>query len=317
MSPRGSRTRFGPAAIRRFCFAAGALCATLLTQPLAAQELEPRAYAPSPVGASIALVAYGYQSGEVLFDPALPFTDVKAFIHSAVPGFARSFDLAGRFATVAVAVPYVWASVGGNVGEQHQEITRSGLGDMRLRFVVNLLGAPALPPKEWIARKPTTSLGFSLVVQAPTGQYSAEKLINIGGNRWAVKPEFGLSYPHGRWTLEAAAGVWLFTNNTAAYPGTVVRSQDPLLTFQGHIGYTVRPGLWIAADATYYAGGKTYANDVPGDTRQANTRAGLTASVPVARGHAIKLSAARGVDARIGSRFDSYGLAYQYIWFDR
>ena len=58
-------------------------------------------------------------------------------------------------------------------------------------------------------------------------------------------------------------------------------------------------------------------HDVPGDTRQANSRAGITASVPVARGHAIKISASRGVDARIGSRFDSYGIAYQYVWFDR
>jgi hypothetical protein len=317
MSRNGSRIDSRRALVRRPGVAVVVLFAALLSRPLSGQELEPRAYAPAPVGANIALVTYGYQSGEVLFDPALPFSNVNAYINSTVGGFARSFDLGGRYATVAVAVPYVWASVGGNVGEQYQEITRSGLGDMRLRFVVNLLGAPALPPREWISRKPSTSLGFSVVVVAPTGQYSSEKLINIGANRWAVKPEFGLSYPVGRWTFEGAAGVWLFTNNTAFYPGTVDRSQDPLYSFQAHVGYTVRPGLWIAADATYYAGGKTYSNDVPGDTRQANSRAGLTASVPIARGHAVKISAARGVDARIGSRFDSYGLAYQYIWFDK
>jgi hypothetical protein len=301
----------------QLAFAAAILVAACgLGRTAFSQELEPRAYAPAPVGSNIVLVAYGYQSGDVLFDPSLPFSDVKAFIHSAVPGFARSFDLAGRYATVAVAVPYVWASVGGNVAEQYQEITRSGLGDARLRFVVNLLGAPALPPKEWLARTPAPSLGFSLVVSAPTGQYSSDKLINVGANRWAFKPEFGLSIPYRRWTFEAAAGAWFFTNNTAAYPGTTVRTQDPLYTFQGHVGYTVRPGLWIAADATYYAGGRTYANDVPGDTRQANSRAGLTASVPLGRGNAVKVSAARGVDARIGSKFDSYGLAYQYVWFD-
>ena len=43
--------------------------------------------------------------------------------------------------------------------------------------------------------------------------------------------------------------------------------------------------------------------------------AGLTASVPVGRRHTIKASASRGVDARIGSNFNAYGLAYQYIWF--
>ena len=281
------------------------------------QELEPRTYSPAPVGANFALVAYNYQSGDVLFDPAVPITNVRAYVNSMTPGFGRSFNLAGRYASISLAVPYAWASVGGDVLEQYTEITRSGLGDMRLRFVVNLIGAPALPPRVWATRKLETTLGFSLAVQAPTGQYSPEKLINIGTYRWAFKPEFGLSYPTGPWTLEAAAGVWLFTNNTATYPGTVVRSQDPLFSFQGHVGYTFRPGFWLAANATYYAGGKTYANDVPGDTRQANSRAGLTFSLPVARGQTIKLSASTGVDARIGSKFDTYGIAYQILWFDR
>ena len=281
------------------------------------QELEPRTYSPAPVGANFALVAYNYQAGDVLFDPAVPVTDVRAFINAAIPGVGRSFNLAGRYASVALSVPYVWASVGGDVFENYQEITRSGLGDLRFRFVVNLLGAPALSPREWAATKPRTTLGFSLAVGVPTGQYSNTRLINLGTNRWAIKPEFGVSLPSGPWTLEAAAGVWLFTDNTAMYPGTVVRSQDPLFTFQGHLGYTFRPGLWVAANATYYAGGKTYANGVPGDTRQANSRAGLTLSLPVARGHTIKLSASTGVDARIGSKFDTYGIAYQFLWFDK
>ena len=282
-----------------------------------AQELEPRAYAPSPMNANFFLASYSYQSGDVLFDPSLPFTDVRAFIHGFVGGYGHTFSLFGRIASVAVAVPYVWASVDGNVGETYQAITRSGLGDPRLRFVVNLLGGPALSMSEFMKRKPEPTLGFGLVVVVPTGQYSNEKLINIGSNRWAFRPELGLSFPVGRWTLEAAAGVWLFLDNIHTYPGENVRSQDPLYTLQAHVGYTVRPGLWIAADGTYYAGGKTYTNDVPGDTRQANSRVGLTASVPVARGHSVKVSASRGVDARIGSQFTAVGVAYQYFWLSR
>lgn len=292
----------------------GLLAAAL---PARAQELEPRAYAPSPMGANFLLASYSYQSGDVLFDPALPFSDVRAFIHGASGGYGHTFSLFGHISSLAAVVPYVWASVDGNVGETYQAITRSGLGDPRLRFVVNLVGGPALPMKEFMARKPEPTLGFSLVVVVPTGQYSNEKLINIGSNRWAFRPEFGLSFPVGRWTLEGAAGVWLFLDNKHTYPGENVRSQDPLYTFQAHVGYTVRPGLWIAADATYYTGGKTYTNDVPGDTRQANSRVGLTASVPVARGQSVKVSASTGVDARIGSKFDTIGFAYQYLWLSR
>lgn len=294
-----------------------ALSLVLAAASARAQELEPRAYAPSPMNANFLLVNYSYQSGEVLFDPSLPFSDVQAYIHGLVGGYGHTFSLFGRISSVAVAVPYVWASVDGNVGETYQAITRSGLGDPRLRFVVNLLGGPALSMKEFMARKPEPTLGFSLVVVVPTGQYSNEKLINIGTNRWAFKPEFGLSFPKGRWTFEAAAGVWLFLDNEHTYPGENVRSQDPLYTFQAHLGYTIRPGLWVAGDATYYTGGRTYTNDVPGDTLQANSRAGITVSVPLWRGHTVKVAASTGVNARIGSRFDSIGVAYQYLWLSK
>jgi hypothetical protein len=297
--------------------AVSALAGLLASSAACAQELEPRAYSPAPAGANFLLVGYSYQSGEVLFDPSLPFTDVRAFINGANVGYGRSFGLFGRFASISVAVPYAWASVEGNVGETHGEITRSGLGDLRVRFVVNLLGGPALTPPEFVKHMPETTLGVSLTVSAPTGQYSAEKLINIGTNRWAFKPELGVSHPAGPWTLEAAAGVWLFTDNTGFYPGGVTRSQDPLLTFQAHVGYTFRPGLWLAGDATYYMGGMTHSNGGPSDSRQSNTRAGATLSIPLARGHALKLAAASGVSARVGSRFDTYAIGYQFTWFDR
>jgi hypothetical protein len=259
---------------------------------------------------------YSYQSGEVLFDPAVPITDVNAYINGVSAAVGHSFPLFGRFASAAVAVPYAFGSLNGNVGEDYTRITRSGLGDLRLRFVVNLLGGPALTMKEYRAVKPETTLGFSLVVAAPTGQYSNEKLINIGQNRWAFRPEFGLSYPTGPWMLEASAGVWLFTDNTHTYPGENVRSQAPLFTFQAHGGYTFRPGLWVALDATFYGGGRTSTNGVPGDTRQSNSRVGATFSLPVARSHSIKFLAATGVSARVGSRFDTYGIAYQFLWLN-
>ena len=297
--------------------AALVLAAVLAAPAIRAQELEPRAYSPSPKNANFFLASYSYQSGEVLFDPSLPITDVNAYLNAMTFGYGHTFGIFGRFASAAIGVPYVFGSVNGNVAEQYTKITRSGLADPRLRFVVNLLGGPALAAKEFFAKKPETTLGFSLVTVVPTGQYSNTKLINIGTNRWAFKPEFGLSYPTGRWTLEAAAGVWLFTHNPEAYPGTVVRSQDPLFSFQAHVGYTVRPGLWIAGDATFYSGGRTFADGVPGDTRQSNSRAGITASIPFARVHSIKISASSGVSARVGSRFDAIGIAYQYLWLSR
>ena len=103
----------------------------------------------------------------------------------------------------------------GSVGEEARRITRSGLADPRLKLSVNLLGGRALTPQEF-ARAPRaqpTIVGVSLAVAPPLGQYTGRKLINIGANRWAFKPEVGVSHALGRWTIEGYGGVVLFTTN--------------------------------------------------------------------------------------------------------
>ncbi len=288
----------------------------LFAGPAAGQELEPRAYSPNPIGANFLVQSYAFQSGDVLFDPALPFSDVVARINTSVTGYGRAFSLFGRSASVLVMAPYAWGSMKGNVGEDFQQITRSGFADLRAKFTVTLLGGPALKPREFVLRKPSTTLGASFTASFPTGQYDPAKLINIGTNRWAFKPELGLSHPIGPWTLEAYAGVWFFGDN-ADFNGGKVRSQNPLTSFQAHVAYTLRPRMWIAGNATYYTGGVSYVNDVPTDTRQANSRVGLTFSLPLGTRHSIKLSYANGVTSRIGSNFSTYGIAYQFFWLDR
>jgi hypothetical protein len=214
-----------------------------------------------------------------------------------------------------VALPYVWGEVSGEVLEQRQSITRSGLADMRFRFAMNIVGGPAQKPKEFAARKPSTTLGASLTVVAPTGQYDPAKLINIGSNRWSFKPEVGLAHPIGRWYLEVYGGVWLFTDNDNFFGGSR-REQKPLATLQTHVSYTIRPRLWLAADATFYSGGRTVVDNAIKADLQKNTRVGLALSLPVGRRYSVKIAWARGLTTRIGGNFNTIGIAWQYIWFD-
>ena len=286
----------------------------LVSSVARAQELEPRAYSPNPVGANFLVSGYVHSSGGVLFDPSLPFSDVEAKLNSALVGYGRTFGALGRSATALLAVPYVWGDVSGNVGEERRAISRSGLADTRFKLSVNLLGGPALSLAEFAAREPDTTLGASLVVIAPTGQYDPAKLINIGSNRWAFKPELGVSHPIGHWFLEASAGVWLFGTNDDFFGGSK-REQDPLSALQVHVSYTFRPRLWIAADATYYEGGRTSLDGQRGADVQENSRVGVTLSIPIAARHSIKLTWSEGAATRVGGDFSTYGLAWQYTWF--
>src|SRR5262249_38060180 len=158
------------------------------------------------------------------------------------------------------------------------------------RFSVNLIGNPARSPQAFAAkRERRILLGASLAISAPAGQYNPTRLVNLGTNRWAFKPELGLSVPWRSFDFEVYGGVIFFTRNSVFYPGNVVREQAPLGAVQVHVAYTFRPNLWLAGDATWYAGGATTLNDGPPTARQQNTRVGATLSVPVGRRQSIKL----------------------------
>ena len=290
--------------------------AALLSGGLAAaQTLEPRAYSANPTGANFALGGYTYQTGSVVFDPTLPITDVSASLNSGALGYVRTFGLFGRSANAGVVVPYVWGSAEGNVGEDRRRITRSGFADLQLRFGANLIGAPAVTPREFAAKPPGTTLGFSLFVSAPSGEYDSTKLVNIGSHRWAFKPELGLSHPAGRWVFELYAGAWFFTENTSFFGGGT-RSQAPIGTIQTHVSYTIRPRMWVAVDGTYYTGGRTTVNGRLNSDLQSNSRIGITAAVPVTRRSSIKVAWSRGARTSIGADFTTYAATYQLLWFD-
>jgi hypothetical protein len=281
-----------------------------------AQEMEPRTYSAVPVGTNFAVFDYSRSSGDVSFDPSLPITNVQARINLFSLGYSHSFGIAGHTATMAVSVPYASADVNGDVARVAEHQYRSGMGDVRFRFAMNVLGDPAVSPEEFLRRAPSTILGVSLSVVAPTGQYVPARLINIGANRWSFKPEVGLSQPFGNWFMDGAAGVWLFTDNNDFFGGHR-RSQKPMPTFQLHGGYTWRPGLWLAADVTYFTGGRTSVNGAEDQDVQISVRYGVTLSVPLTKTWSAKLAWSRGLETRVGGNFQTVSVALQYRWFNR
>ena len=275
-----------------------------------AQEIEPRAYSATPLGVTFAGLSVLHSRGDVVLEPTSPLTDVNAKVYIGALALGGTFSLFGHIASAGVGVPYAWAKVSGRIDEDARSVERAGLADTRVRFAVNLLGGRAMALPEFVRRKPSTTLGTSLVVSVPTGQYFDDKLVNIGTNRWAFKPEIGVSHPTGPWTLEVYGGAWFFTDNDS-YLGSKRREQDPMLSMQSHIGYTIQPRLWLAADVTYYVGGRVVTDGVPAADRQDNLRVGLTASAPAGRSNSVKLGWSRGAITRLGGNFDTWAIAWQ------
>jgi len=213
-------------------------------------------------------------------------------------------------------LPYSWAEASGKVLGNDSSITRSGFGDTRFRVSVLFLGAPAATVEEFAKSSPQTVVGASLTISAPTGQFFSDKLINLGTNRWSFKPEIGLSYYVNRqWLIDLYAGAWFFTTNYSFYPGSSVRSQDPLITFQTHVSYNFNPLMWAAIDLTYYTGGQSSVNDIYQDDRQNNSRIGATFNFPVSRQSSIKFAYSTGAVIRVGGNFSTISVAFQTAFF--
>ncbi len=293
-----------------------ALLLRLFTQPVPAQDLDPRAYAHLPVDITLVVAGFSYSHGGVVIDATVPIEDLQAKVETPMLGLGRTFGLFGQTAQAFIAVPYSWAQASALVLGEPTSTNRAGLSDARLRFSMLFLGAPATPVEEFANATRETIIGASLTVVLPIGQYFPEKLINLGANRWAFKPELAFSHPLGeRWMIDVYAGVWLFTTNNSFYPGTAERSQDPLVAFQGHLSYNVLPAMWGAFDLTFYAGGRSTLNGIGKDDRVKNARIGGTLVLPVGMRNSVKLGFSTGAIVRIGANFTTLSAAWQVSLF--
>lgn len=279
-----------------------------------AQELEPRSLTNVPVGTNFVVVGYGYSSGDILLDPAVPIEDLNAKLNSVVGAYVRALDVFGLSGKVDVIAPYAGGHWTGSLAGRDSSTSRTGFGDPRVRLSVNFVGAPAFRASEFSAYRPRAIVGISLQVIVPTGQYDGSKLINLGSNRWTFRPQIGLSYTTGHWILESYVSGWFFTRNPDFYGGNLLK-QLPLGAFKVHVIHTLpKRRIWIAVDAGYAFGGRTEVNGVLLDTRISTFRFGVDLAVPLAFRHTVKISGVTGVRHERGPDFDAVALTYQYMW---
>ena len=75
-----------------------------------AQEIEPRLYAALPTRMNVIGIAYGFSSGNVVTDPALPIEGLKINAHNVSGVYVRTFNIAKKLARVQLTVPSLFMS---------------------------------------------------------------------------------------------------------------------------------------------------------------------------------------------------------------
>jgi hypothetical protein len=257
-----------------------------------AQDVEPRRWTHLPVGLNVVGAGYVYTAADIFFDPVLMVEDAELDAHTALASYSRFFGLSGKTARLDLLVPVTKARWQGLLDGVFTTVRRDGFADPIIRLSVNLVGAPALKGKDFgefrTGRPINTVVGTALGVLVPLGENMKNKLLNLGGNRFIFRPQFGVLHTRGRWAYELTGSVFLFTENDEFWNGNKLE-QDPIYTLQTHLIHTFRPGLWISLSGAYGWDGESEVNDVPkNDPRDAFLSA-LSLGFPIVRNHGLKV----------------------------
>ncbi|WP_035647227.1 transporter [Flavobacterium sp. ASV13] len=277
------------------------------------QDLEPRAYANVPKKLNVAAFGYVFMDGNVVTEPSLPISDFKIQSHNIAASYIRTFGLANKLARIQVSLPFTFMDGSALVAGDLVTGSRTGFADTKVRFGVNLLGSPALDKSEFRAFQQKTILGVSLVTSIPTGRYYDDKRVNIGTNRWGIKPEIGISKRFAHVYAEAYGGVWFYTDNND-FLGKKME-QKPTYSLQAHASYYFKNQMWVGFNTTWFFGGKTIIDGVPEASQIDNWRVGGTFSTPIAKGQSIRFQYHVGAFTNNGLDYYALSAVYQYSFF--
>ena len=308
-------------ALRFFYLALLIFCACGASIALA-QELAPRAYFIAPTHSNAVTVTWSFYDGGVDFNGTVPISNATGIYNVPVLSYYHAFNFFGRSANVTGSFPYAIGNFKGTAAGAGVSAYRSGLLDSSVRLSVNLYGGPAMTVPDFLKWRQRTIVGASLKVVAPTGQYDPMRLVNWGINRWAFKPELGLSRRFRNWVLDGYGGAWLYTTNPdfgVGIPKPLPQTEAPIGTFEGHVSYDFKKlGLWASLDGNFWWGGTSaLGGQTNSATTQRSSRLGGTVSVPVARHQTIKVAYSNGTYIRFGGNYNNLQVAWQYSWIGK
>jgi hypothetical protein len=283
--------------------------------PAHAQDLEPRRWSQLPTGINFIGVGLAYSKGDIILDPVLQVEDASVELFSAGVSYVRTFALFGRSARFDVTVPFADGDWRGLLEGEPARVQRKGMGDPRFRLSVLLYGGPAVDRREFAeVPRSNTVVGLGLSIIAPLGEYVDDKLINLGQNRWIIRPQLGITHTRGNWTAEVTGSIYYFTENDSFYQGTTLEN-DPLYAVQGHLIYTFRPGLWASLSTAYGDGAEPTVSGVPKDAETENWLNAISIGLPISRSQGIKLSyIASRTQVPTGADVNTFLLAYSRMF---
>jgi len=273
------------------------------------QDLEPRRWTPLPPGLNVIGAGYARSDGDVAFDPVLNIEDATVEGDTLILSYVRSFEVGGKRLRFDAFLPWADRRWEGLLDGEPAKVTRTGLGDPYVRLSIILAGAPAAggPPSS----RPNTVVGAAIGVVLPLGENLEDKLLNLGQNRFVIRPQVGVLHTRGRWSYELSASTFLYEDNDEFFGGNN-REQDPLFATQFHaIRQFDKRGYWVAMSAGYAWEGESTVNGVDKEDEKRIFLSALSVGMPIGKKQGLKFAYIRNrTNADTGADIDSFAVAW-------
>jgi len=245
-------------------FACAALCAVILAIPNVSYAANARDYIPMPDGTFLFCTYFKHITANSLF----------------ANGRKASNDFNLR-QNIGIFRPVIYKNIGNALvgdggfiidpqalipfGEAHLDGAAVGGAD----FSTSGIGDPTVLATFWFVNDPKNKfwVGFSPYITLPLGKYNNHRTLNMGSNRWAIKPELGVVKGFGeKVILDLIINGEFYTDNDKFSDGTgtnlVKREQDPVLGAEVHLSYDISKTWYASIDYFYSRGGESKLNGV-------------------------------------------------------
>ena len=313
------------------------LAVSLICGPAIAQDDGARTYWKGRNGTNVMSFQYldmNLQASDALqFDPShyiYPSADAEAGIF--VMSYARHMTLFDRPSILSVNV------LGGSVDVEFDTAitppeflppgvvpgasfsqSASGYGDPSVQLDVNLLGTPKIKTIfDYLNYEPTWTLDAAVMLGVPLGQYDADKVVNLGLNRFYGRIAFPFKYhfrifsPGYRSSLEVVPSVWLFAENDD-FLGQKLKN-DPMWQLEAHWTHDFTRQFFASLDLLYRKGFQSEINgiDLGSDIEIGNL--GFTLNFSVTDNVTIRTSFSSNVFGDSDIETSMIRLQFVYAW---
>jgi hypothetical protein len=283
-----------------------------------AQDLEPRRWSHLPTGMNVIGASTIWTDGEIFSDPVARLQDATFERYTLSSSYVRTFEWLGKSSRIDFALPYVAARWEGLLDGDYVSTRRHGFSDPFVRFSMSLYGAPPLKGMKYVqyrASHPvTTTVGAAIAVTLPFGEYYADRLINLGNNRYVVRPQLGVLHQRGPWQFEVTTTVSFYEDN-ADYFGGARLEQDAMWFLQGHVIRALPRNMWVSVSGGFSYAGESRIDGVALDNDDHTRYLSLSFGMPITNQQSVKITWINAdTNVIIGSASDTLVLGWSLNW---